>query len=687
MKRIIIFGSGSGSNFEAIAKAIKEESLPIEILYVFSENPDAYILERAKRLGIPSKVIDYKKTGSRKEFNRKVFDMLKESEPFDLLVLAGYMKILPTDIVKRYYGKIINIHPALLPSFPGLHAIERAFRKGVKVTGVTVHFVDEGVDTGPIIAQVPVEIEEDDTLETLEEKIHRVEHQLYIEVIKELLGLKGEVLKRRYALLTVSDKRNLEEFAKDLIKIGYRIIATGGTGALLKKAGVPFTSLERITGFKEILKGKVKTLHPRVFGGVLFNREGDGREVEKFQIPPIEILAVNFYPLRRGKDFFDSIDIGGPALLRASIKNSRWVTPIVDPDDYGSVINSLKEKGKISDELKKRLLLKAIRYLTDYHIQIEKELSKFENKPGEKIYLSFKRERELRYGENPHQRGWIYRGSEEGFLSNFELLSGKDLSYTNIIDMESGLDLLFEFEEPAAVIIKHTNPCGVATSKDIEDAFMRAFDSDPLSAFGGVFLLNREVPSSLLDFLSKHFFDTLIAPSFAKEIVEFFKDKKSRRIVKYRKWESHPLELRFISGGLLLQEKDLKLEEDFVVYGDPLKREEIEEIIFSLKVVRHVKSNAIVVVKDFATVGIGAGQQSRVDAVKIALGKAGDRAEGAILTSDAFFPFPDSVEIAKDFKIKTIVQPGGSKRDKEVIETAQKYGIRMVLTGIRHFRH
>lgn len=677
MKRVIVFGSGFGSNFEAIIRGINEEGLPINILYVFSDNPEAYILERAKKHGIEAKVIDYNSIGNRREFNDRVLDMLIESEPFDLLVLAGYMRILPPSIVRRYYGKIINIHPSLLPAFRGLHAVERAFEAGVKVTGVTVHFVDEGVDTGPIIEQIPVRIEEGETLDSLFEKIHRVEHSLYLKVIKKLLGLED---KPRYALFSIQNKDGAEKLAKYLKREGYTLLSTGGTARYLKDKGISTVEVEFLTGFPEMMEGKVKTLHPIIFGGVLHDREKDRDEARRWGLPDIRYLVINFYDLRE-EDFPLSIDVGGPALLRAALKMSKWVTPIVSPDDYDMVIDSMN-RGEIPDELRKELIRKAAHYLAQYHIRIA-ELFEDEFPPSH-YYISCERKEKMRYGENPHEEGYVY--GRDGLISSIEIIRGKPFSYTNWIDIESAIEVLSFFDEPAGVVIKHTNPSGVALRNRIDLALLDVIDSDRESAFGGVMAVNRRAGKSLIKILKDFFFDILIAPDFSEEFLEAFSRKK-RTFVKYSPFKFSNWRIRFVEGGLLLKEEKRELFGELKIYGPPLNEDEKREIEFGLKVVKCVKSNAIVVTKNLKTVGIGPAQTSRVEATRIALRKAGERARGAFLFSDGFFPFPDSIELAHEYGISTVVEPGGSIRDDMVIEKAQELGIRLILTGLRLFKH
>jgi phosphoribosylaminoimidazolecarboxamide formyltransferase/IMP cyclohydrolase len=724
MKRIIVFGSGSGSNFEAIVQAIRRERLPIEVLFVFSENPNAFILERAQRLGIPSRVMDYKTIKERERYNAQVLQMLKEAEPWDLLVLAGYMKIIPKEIVQKYRNKIINIHPSLLPAFPGAHGIEEAFKAGMKVTGVTVHFVDEEVDTGPIIAQEPVPICETDTLETLEAKVHHLEHRLYISVIKRLLL---EERLRPRALLSVSDKRDLAEFARGLTELGWEILSTGGTAKLLAEQEIAVANIESITGFPEILSGRVKTLHPKIFGGILALRDDPKHQsdLDAQAIEKIDLVCVNFYPFLEAArepnlteaQLIEEIDIGGPSLVRAAAKNFHHVIVLTDPSDYASLLEELR-RGSVSEMTKRRLALKAFAKVAELDVAIYQTLQErwgIDLSPGpspkeggepspfpfreggqgvrfpKKFFLAYTKAHELRYGENPHQRAALYQNALAlGLSSQIEVLWGKELSYNNWLDTESALALLSELAPPASVIIKHNNPCGVARGKTLLEAYECALECDPVSAFGGVVALNQTVNKELARKLNEIFLEIIVAPEFAPDALPILQQKKDRRLLRCKELLFPKETLRFLSGDLLVQDTDSIVVQESnwkVLDNAPLTDSEKRDLIFAFTVCKHVKSNAIVVAKDEATLGIGAGQTNRVGSAKIALTQAGEKARGAVLASDGFFPFSDTVELAAQQGIAAIMQPGGSVRDEEVFSSARKHKIKMVLTEVRHFRH
>ena len=699
-KRIIIFGSGSGSNFEAIVQQIHTEKLPIDVLFVFSDNAKAYLLERAKRLGVPSKVIDYTQSKSKQDFNTQLLQLLEDSEPWDLLVLAGYMRILPSEIVKRYHKKIVNIHPSLLPAFPGLNAIESAFSAGVKVTGVTVHYVDEGIDTGPVLAQVPITISSGETLSSLEEKIHRVEHQLYIRVIEQIL-LGNKVSQRPRALLSVSDKTGLAEFAQGLSELGWEILSTGGTAKLLQEQGIAVTPVEHVTGFPEILSGRVKTLHPKIFGGLLAVRKDQTHQQQLIEqaIDTIDLVAVNFYPFIEAAkkpnlndaELIEEIDIGGPSLVRAAAKNFSDVIVLVDPNDYAPTLEHLKTQKTVDVETRRKLALKAFEKVAELDIAIHQTLARRFNLEPEHLFTAHRKVQTLRYGENPHQKAWLYVNAfERGLSSCVKVLWGKELSYNNWLDVDAALGLLAELKSPAAVIVKHNNPCGVARGKTLQEAYERALAGDPISAFGGIVALNETVDEKLAERLNEIFLEIIIVPSFTPVAQEILQKKKDRRLLRLRSLARPSLEFRFLGGDLLLQEHDASVVDEAstqVLDNQTLTAAERRDLLFAFAVAKHVKSNAIVIAKDEATLGIGPGQTNRVGSVKIALDAAGEQARGAVLASDGFFPFADSVELAANCGISAIIQPGGSVRDADVLEAARTHKIKMVLTGVRHFRH
>jgi phosphoribosylaminoimidazolecarboxamide formyltransferase/IMP cyclohydrolase len=522
---------------------------------------------------------------------------------------------------------------------------------------------------------------------------------------------------RPKALLSVSDKTNIAELARGLVELGWEIVSTGGTAKFLSERKIPVTPIESVTGFPEILSGRVKTLHPKIFGGILALRDDPKHQSELAAqaIPKIDLVCVNFYPFVEAAkkpnlteaQLIEEIDIGGPSLVRAAAKNFQHVIVLTDPSDYSSVLEELR-RGNVSEMTKRRLALKAFAKVAELDIAIYQTLQerwvltphpslpspsqgRGDGGEGERLFLAYTKAQELRYGENPHQRAALYRNAlAPGLSSQIEVLWGKELSYNNWLDTESALALLGELAPPACVIIKHNNPCGVARGKTLLEAYERALECDPVSAFGGIVALNQTVDRKLAEKLNEIFLEIVVAPDFAPDALPILQQKKDRRLLRYRELRFPKETLRFLGGDLLIQDADAIViqENSWKVLDDAaLSEAERRDLIFAFTVCKHVKSNAIVVAKDEATLGIGAGQTNRVGAARIALAQAGERARGAVLASDGFFPFPDTVELAAQYGIAAIIQPGGSVRDPEVFEAARKHKITMVLTGVRHFRH
>ncbi|MGB9668307.1 MAG: bifunctional phosphoribosylaminoimidazolecarboxamide formyltransferase/IMP cyclohydrolase [Thermosulfidibacteraceae bacterium] len=492
---------------------------------------------------------------------------------------------------------------------------------------------------------------------------------------------------KRYALISVYDKKGIVDFAKVIKECGYGIISTGNTARILREAGLEVIEVSEYTGFPEILDGRVKTLNPKVFAGILFDREKEEHTevIKNFGFDAIDIVVVNLYPFNANPSI-EMIDIGGLSLVRASAKNYRHVLIVVDPKDYGWVGERLK-RGELTVEDRRRLAVKAFMLTSIYDSNIANWLSEDE---GVRI-IAGKRTLNLRYGENPHQRGMLYSIGDFGFGS-FKQYMGKPLSYNNILDADSGYRLILEFEEPAVCIIKHGNPCGAAIGGDIYEAYEKAYKSDPISAYGGIVVANRVVERELARRVVGHFYEVLLAPGYTNEALEVLGSKPNLRVIEFGDWGNlGDREFRSVSGALLVQDVDRSLYESLEVVSERKPEEkDIKELIFAFKVVKHVRSNAIVFTKEGQLIGLGAGQVSRVDSVKIAGMKArelGHNTSGAYMASDAFFPFPDGIEVAHSFGIRAVIQPGGSIRDEEVIRRANELGIIMVLTGMRHFRH
>jgi phosphoribosylaminoimidazolecarboxamide formyltransferase / IMP cyclohydrolase len=505
----------------------------------------------------------------------------------------------------------------------------------------------------------------------------------------------------RRALISVSDKTGIVEIAKELIDLGIEIISTGGTYKLLADAGVDVLPIEEVTHFTEMLDGRVKTLHPNIHGGLLFRRK-DKHHVEaikKHDISPIDFVIVNLYPFVETikkencslEHAIENIDIGGPSMLRSAAKNHEDVTVICDLKDAAEMIRQLKEEGETSLDFRRFLAAKVFRLTAAYDAMIAEYLTE-EDFP-ERITHTYTKVADLRYGENPHQKAAFYKTnlSEPHSLSACDQLQGKELSYNNIQDANAAHAILSEFDAPCCVAVKHTNPCGVAIADNLVLAWQKAYQADPVSIFGGIVAFNGEVDATIAKGLSELFLEVILAPKYSLEALDILSTKKNVRVLVTSDDFDRPYSMTCarVSGGLLVQTTDmveLDKEDGKVVCGS-VDDSDWDDLLFGEKVCKHVKSNAIVLVKDGMTVGIGGGQSNRVGAAKIALEQAGDKARGAILASDAFFPMPDTVELAAQYGVKAIIQPGGSIKDELSIEACKKHKIAMVLTGVRHFKH
>ena len=508
---------------------------------------------------------------------------------------------------------------------------------------------------------------------------------------------------KKRALISVSDKTNLIPFAEGLEKLGYEIISTGGTLKLLQEAGVNAIAVDSVTGFPEILDGRVKTLHPKIHGGLLAKRSNADhvKALEENEITPIDIVVVNLYPfketLAKGashEEVIENIDIGGPAMLRASAKNYEDVAVIVNPNRYEAILELL-EKDLLTVDVRKELAAEVFRHTAHYDSMIANYFTEETNDLFTETYTrTFERVQSLRYGENPHQEATFYEiPNYKGIsLATAKQLHGKELSYNNIQDANAALEIVLEYDEPTAVAVKHMNPCGIGLGDDLHTAFNRAYDADPISIFGGIIAVNREVDGKTALKMSEIFLEIVIAPSFSEEALNILTKKQNIRLLEIPMEQDVDVYEKMVSvkGGLLVQTNDREqvTEADLEVVTDraPTK-EEIEDLLFSWKAVKHVKSNAIVLAKDKQTIGVGAGQMNRVGAAKIAIEQAGEKAKGAVLASDAFFPMPDTVEAAAKAGVTAIIQPGGSKRDQDSIDVCNEHGIAMVFTNIRHFKH
>lgn len=515
------------------------------------------------------------------------------------------------------------------------------------------------------------------------------------------------------ALISVFDKTGIVEFARGLKDLGVEIISTGGTAKMLKEAGIPIRSVSDYTGFPEVLEGRVKTLHPKVHGALLALRDNPQqmKEIEKHNIELIDMVVINLYPFeatvaKEGvtkEEVIENIDIGGPTMLRSAAKNYKWVVPISNPRHYGSILEEMrKNKGAVSEETSLRLTTDIFQNLSKYNYHIYQYFLTSSSSPSlfpDLLQLQLEKVKDLRYGENPHQSAAFYRESVKGKvqgMAGIEQLGGKELSFNNILDLDAAVNIVEEFEQSVAVIIKHTNPCGVATGEVLLETYKKARQCDPVSAFGSIVGFNRKVDSKTAEEIVKTFVEAVIAPDFEDEAVKVLKVKKDIRLLKLsgeRKLSSPQLDYRRVSGGLLAQAKDLKTFADGLEVVTERKPSDVElkALQFAWKVCKHVKSNAIVLASESQTLGIGAGQMSRVDAVKIAARKMGEQfgkyKEFIVLASDAFFPFRDSVDLAATFGVTAIIQSGGSLRDKESIAACNEHKIAMAFTRMRHFKH
>lgn len=505
------------------------------------------------------------------------------------------------------------------------------------------------------------------------------------------------------ALISVSDKTGIVDFAKSLAELGVTIYSTGGTFRTIADAGVTVHQVDELTKFPEMMDGRVKTLHPMVHGGILAVRDNEEhvKAMQEHGIQPIDLVVVNLYPFRETiakpnvalEEAIENIDIGGPTMVRSAAKNNAFVGIVVNPERYDEVIVRLKADGDLGRDFRFALAKEAFAHTAAYDTAIANYFSEqLGQTPFPPEYLqAYEKVTDLRYGENPHQKAAFYKEiGEASGMGAMKQLHGKELSYNNIVDMEAAWNMVWEFEEPAACIIKHTNPCGAAIGSDLHDTYVKAYEADSVSAFGGIVALNREVDEATATEMSKIFLEVIMAPKFSAKALTILTAKKNIRLIELAKPEADQVVVKKVSGGLLVQTED-DLKEDETSYTVVTKvqptEEQWQELRFAWKMVKHVKSNAILIAKDLQTLGVGAGQMNRVGAAKIALEEAGEKAKGAVLASDAFFPFGDTVATAAEHGITAIIQPGGSIRDEESIAKADEAGIAMVFTHVRHFKH
>jgi phosphoribosylaminoimidazolecarboxamide formyltransferase/IMP cyclohydrolase len=520
----------------------------------------------------------------------------------------------------------------------------------------------------------------------------------------------------RTALLSVSDKTGLLRFAAALSKKGVTILSSGGTAKALAAEGVPVETVESYTGSPEVMGGRVKTLHPRVHGGILARAGTDDQDLARLGGKLIDLVVVNLYPFEKVaenptasyEEIIENIDIGGPSMVRSAAKNHARVAIVCDPSDYDKVLSEIESTGEVSQNTRRALAAKAFAHTAAYDAAISGVLSgpRAADPDGtvgaspypQYLTLPFERAYGLRYGENPHQSGAFYveRGASAGSIARAESVGagGKELSFNNLVDVDAALEAVRELTRPAAVVVKHTNPCGVAVADTLESAYRTARDADALSAFGGIVALNREVDEATAKILAETFLECVVAPSFSAGALEVLRTKKNLRLLATGAWLSadhHALSYKRVGGGLVVQARDAtavgEVTKGKVVTKRAPTPEELKSLDFAWAVCKHVKSNAIVLAKGERTVGVGAGQMSRVISVQIACEKAGEESKGSVLASDAFFPFPDGVELAAKHGITAVAQPGGSVKDADVIAACDRLNLAMITTGYRHFRH
>src|SRR5690625_550089 len=509
---------------------------------------------------------------------------------------------------------------------------------------------------------------------------------------------------KKRALISVSDKTNIVAFAKGLVALDYDVLSTGGTLNILQEAGVQARPVDEVTGVPEILGGRVKTLHPNVHGGLLAKRDNEEHmaALAENDISQIDLVGVKLYPIKETlekegvshEEIIENIEIGGPTMLRAAAKNYEDVAIIVNPAMYDKVLE-LMQKDSLTNEVRKELAAKVFRHTAHYDSMIAQYFTSETNDLFTDTYSrTFERVQSLRYGENPHQEATFYEiPNYKGIsLATAKQLHGKELSYNNIQDANAALEIVLEYEEPTTVAVKHMNPCGIGLADDLATAFSRAYEADPISIFGGIIAVNREVDAQTAKQMSEIFLEIVMAPSFSKEAIDILTVKKNIRLLEIPMTEDVSVyeKMTSVKGGLLVQTNDagsVAKEEIEVVTDVAPTDAEWEDLLFAWKAVKHVKSNAIVLAKEKQTIGVGAGQMNRIGAAEIAIKQAGEKANGAVLASDAFFPMPDTVEAAVKAGVTAIIQPGGSKRDQDSIDVCNAHGIAMVCTNMRHFKH
>ncbi|MBI5243227.1 MAG: bifunctional phosphoribosylaminoimidazolecarboxamide formyltransferase/IMP cyclohydrolase [Elusimicrobia bacterium] len=745
MLRIAVFASGEGSNLQALINAAGAGRIPAQLAFVLASKAGAGALLRAEKAGIKSLVSSPQDFQTPEAYSAHLASECRK-RAIGLICLAGFLPKLAAPLLEAYADRILNIHPSLLPAFGGkgmygLRVHEAVLKAGARFSGCTAHFIDAHYDHGPIVLQACVGVLSGDTPAALAKRVLEAEHRIYPEAVrlfaegrlkveagavrileaeaKPPFPAEGETAAPsrtalpkappsgvRRALLSVSDKTGLFEFAQGLARLGVEIVSTSGTAKALEKAGVLVRPLESLTGFPEILDGRVKTLHPKVHGAILMRRSEASHwlQAQAFGIEPIDLVAVNLYPFAQAvqpfsREAVENIDIGGVALIRAAAKNFEDVAVVVSPADYEPVLAELgRNAGRLSEETRRRLSWKAFEHTAAYDAMIAKawsagEAGKKSQALPARLGLRLEKVMDLRYGENPHQKAALY--VREGERPDFDQLHGKELSYNNLLDAFGAWEAVCEFEEPASVIFKHVTPSGLAVGKTILEALEKAWACDPVSAFGGVLAFNRPVDAAVAQALAKRFVEVISAPGFEPEALDILKKKPNLRLVVMKTRPSEEPMMRSLGKEVLAADPDRLLlgGQWKVATKRAPSLEEEASLRFAWAACKHVRSNAIVLAGPDAAVGIGAGQMSRVDSVRLAAEKyakyreANPAPKALALASDAFFPFRDGIDEAAKTGATAVVQPGGSVRDPEVIAAADEKGLAMVFTGVRHFRH
>ncbi len=707
---IAVLISGRGSNLRRLLEM--ESQSAYRVVLVLADR-EAAGLEWAKRHGVPTRIVRWTDHPDRVAFTTAICDEI-DAFGCEFVVLAGFMRILAPVAMERFPERIINIHPSLLPAYPGAHAVEDALEVGAAETGVTVHVVVEDVDAGPILAQHAVPIYPDDDADRLHSRIQEQEHELYPAVIDDLARQalsrrveecyenRGENMSERTpikrALLSVSDKTGLEDLGAALVSAGVEIIASGGTSRALQEAGIGVIAVPDLTGAPEMLGGRVKTLHPKIHGAILADTTLPDHlgDLDRQGIVAIDLVVCNLYPFEAtvaaGKpahEIVENIDIGGPAMIRAAAKNHARVAVVTSPAAYSSVIDALNSGGTTLKD-RRRLATEAFAHTGRYDALIHGWMTADEVLPETRL-VALERVSGLRYGENPHQRAALYRqAGADGWAFGLSQLQGKELSFNNYADTESAWDLVQRIPAPGCVVVKHMNPCGVAVRGSLHEAFVAARDCDPLSAFGGVVAVNERLDEATAREMSEMFLEVIICPGVTDEAAAVLEAKNNLRVLVAPAPTGSTVEARHIDGGALIQETDPRvaiMDEWNVVSKAQPTGDQLDELALAWSVTSHCKSNSIVIVKEGAAVGIGVGDQSRVGAAERAVHQAGDRTVGAVAASEALIPFRDGPDALAAAGVVALVETGGSRNDQEVIDAADEHGMVLIFTGMRHFRH